>query len=107
MILLVIRPLVTRAFEAIPVAVGESAEAKLLAEQAAAAAPALLGPGGEPISTGMEDEEEKYDELIDIDRVEGRVKASSVKRSERSSTSTRKKPCRLFADVSRTKSHSN
>lgn len=79
-ILLVIRPLVTRAFEAIPVAVGESAEAKLLAEQAAAAAPALLGPGGEPISAGMEDEEEKYDELIDIDRVEGRVKASSVKK---------------------------
>lgn len=80
-ILLVVRPLVTRAFEAIPAAAAAgAAEARLLAEQAAAAAPALMGPGGVPVPSDRDEEEERYEELIDIDRVEGRVKASSVKK---------------------------
>ena len=68
-ILLVVRPLLTRAFEALPAAAAE-AEQRLLAE--AAGVPAIQGPEG--------GEEEEYEELIDIDRVEGRVKSSSVKR---------------------------
>ena len=68
-ILLVVRPLLTRAFEALPAAAAE-AEQRLLAE--AAGVPAIEGPEG--------GEEEDYEELIDIDRVEGRVKSSSVKR---------------------------
>ena len=68
-ILLVVRPLLTRAFEALPAAAAE-AEQRLLAE--AAGVPAIEGPEG--------GEEEVYEELIDIDRVEGRVKSSSVKR---------------------------
>ncbi len=78
-ILLVVRPLVSRAFESIPSAA--AASERLLAEQAAGLAPALAGPGapGVPAPTeGME--EEQFEELIDIDRVEGRVKASSVKK---------------------------
>ena len=68
-ILLVVRPLLTRAFEALPAAAAE-AEQRLLAE--AAGVPAIQAPEG--------GEDEEYEELIDIDRVEGRVKSSSVKR---------------------------
>ncbi len=77
-ILLVVRPLVSRAFESLPSAV-EAAEG-LLAERAPA--PALAGPGGAPLPVLAEGvpEEESFEELIDIDRVEGRVKASSVKK---------------------------
>jgi flagellar M-ring protein FliF len=66
-ILLVVRPLVSRAFDTIsPVAaMGE----RLLAGQAGTA---LTGPDQEEI-------EEEIEELIDIDRVEGRVKSSSAK----------------------------
>jgi flagellar M-ring protein FliF len=70
-ILLVVRPLLSRAFEALPAAAA-AAEQRLLAEQAAAR-PVLTGPERPP-------EEEGYEELIDIDRVEGRVRASSVKK---------------------------
>ena len=48
----------------------------MLSEQAAAAAAALTAPG---VSADAGVEEEQFEELIDIDRVEGRVKASSVK----------------------------
>jgi flagellar M-ring protein FliF len=77
-ILLVVRPLLSRAFEALPSA-QEEAE-RLLADQGRGA-PALTGPGapgGVPVDS--EDDEEQFEELIDIDRVEGRVKASSVKK---------------------------
>jgi len=74
-ILLVVRPLVSRAFEAIPSAA--AAGERMLAEQAAAAAAALTAPG---VSAEARIEEEQFEELIDIDRVEGRVKASSVKK---------------------------
>ena len=71
-ILLVIRPLVARAFEALPAAAA-AAEQKLL-EEAAAVAPAIAGP------EAPHGEQAEYDELIDIDHVEGRVKASTVKK---------------------------
>lgn len=77
-ILLVVRPLISRAFEALPGAAAGLAEARMLAEQAAA--PALTGPGGVPVPVEGAVEEEQFEELIDIDRVEGRVKASSVKK---------------------------
>ena len=76
-ILLVIRPLVSRAFEAMPSAA--SAAERLLADQSGVT-PALTGPGGVPMPAEGAPEEEQFDELIDIDRVEGRVKASSVKK---------------------------
>jgi flagellar M-ring protein FliF len=65
-ILLVVRPLVSRAFDTIsPVAaMGE----RLLADQAAGT---VIAP--------PEEIEEEIEELIDIDRVEGRVKSSSAK----------------------------
>lgn len=71
-ILLVIRPLLARAFEAMPSAMSQ-AEA-LLAEQK----PALAGPGVPKPSEISEEPE--FDEMIDLDRVEGRVRASSVKK---------------------------
>ncbi|MCW9035957.1 MAG: flagellar basal-body MS-ring/collar protein FliF [Rhodospirillales bacterium] len=72
-ILLVVRPLISRAFEAVPSA-AEAAEAALFSEQTLT--PALAGP--EPGPPG--DDDDGMEELIDIDRVEGRVKASSVKK---------------------------
>ncbi|MFP6733399.1 MAG: flagellar basal-body MS-ring/collar protein FliF [Rhodospirillales bacterium] len=72
-ILLVVRPLVMRAFEALPAAAA-AAEQKLLEQQAGATA-ALAPPGGAPAEA-----EDQFEELIDIDRVEGRVRASSVKK---------------------------
>jgi flagellar M-ring protein FliF len=77
-ILLVIRPLVSRAFESIPSAA--AAGERLLAEQAAAAAAALTAPGAPGVPSEAEVEEEQFEELIDIDRVEGRVRASAVKK---------------------------
>jgi len=78
-ILLVFRPLISRAFERMPSA-SEMTES-LLADHGAGT-PALAGPGmpGVPVPTDMEGDEEQFEELIDIDRVEGRVKASSVKK---------------------------
>jgi flagellar M-ring protein FliF len=76
-ILLVVRPLVSRAFEAVPSAA--AAAERLMAEQAGVT-PALTGPGGVPMPAEGAPMEEEFEELIDIDRVEGRVKASSVKK---------------------------
>ncbi|MEX0694761.1 MAG: flagellar basal-body MS-ring/collar protein FliF [Rhodospirillales bacterium] len=75
-ILLVVRPLLSRAFEALPSA--QEAAERLLADQGRA--PALTGPAGGRVPVESEDDEEQFEELIDIDRVEGRVKASSVKK---------------------------
>lgn len=76
-ILLVIRPLISRAFEANTAAAQAESE-RLLADQSPDA-PALAGPGG-VLATSDMDVEEEFEELIDIDRVEGRIKASSVKK---------------------------
>lgn len=72
-ILLVVRPLLTRAFEAIPVAATAPGEGRLLADEGMGAPAAIAGPAEGP-------DDEEFEELIDIDRVEGRVKASSVKK---------------------------
>ncbi|WP_419797507.1 MAG: flagellar basal-body MS-ring/collar protein FliF [Terasakiella sp.] len=72
-ILLVVRPLIKRVFEQ-----QAAAEAAALAE---AEQEALAGPGGVPVpSDTVAEEDDSFEELIDIDRVEGRVKASSVKK---------------------------
>ena len=74
-IILVIRPLLSRVMEtaADSAALGD----QLLADQTGET-PALTGPGGlSPTETTTDDEQ--FEELIDIDRVEGRVKASAVK----------------------------
>lgn len=77
-ILLVVRPLISRAFEALPAAAGALAEGgRMIADQAQLAAGALAAP---PSPGGAMPEEDMFEELIDIDRVEGRVKASSVKK---------------------------
>ncbi len=76
-ILLVIRPLISRAFEAIPGATGISPE-RLLADQTET--DAALASGGLAMVEGGTPEVEDVEELIDIDRVEGRVRASSVKK---------------------------
>ncbi|SDG68386.1 flagellar M-ring protein FliF [Roseospirillum parvum] len=77
-ILLVVRPLVNRAFETMP-ATDEHGQRLLTAE--GAGAPQLAGPGGMPIPSGMVDEDlEIPEDLIDIDKVEGRVKASSLRK---------------------------
>ena len=75
-ILLVVRPLVSRAFETIPTGISVTPDGRLLADTAA---PALGGPAPTPRDISPV-EEEQFEELIDIDRVEGRVKASSVKK---------------------------
>jgi len=77
-ILLVVRPLISRAFETLPSAMSSMAEgAHMIADQAQLAAGALAAP---PSPDGTTPEEDMFEELIDIDRVEGRVKASSVKK---------------------------
>jgi len=80
-ILLVVRPLLSRAFEAMPAVAGAmAAQGRLLAEQGADT-PALVGPGGiAALGEGMMGGGEGFDEMIDLDRVEGRVKASSMKK---------------------------
>ncbi len=69
-ILLVVRPLVQRAFEAMPsITEALTPDGKVL-------------PVGEAQTAlpGIDAPEEQFEELIDIDRIEGRVKASSVRK---------------------------
>jgi flagellar M-ring protein FliF len=73
-IVLVVRPLVSKAFESMP-----SGEDQLMTTEGGLAQ--LTGPGGVPMPVpGAGEEEDDLDELIDIDKVEGRVKASSVRK---------------------------
>jgi flagellar M-ring protein FliF len=74
-ILLVVRPIISKAFEAQAASVA-SAEQQLL-EQASHAATAISGPAGVP-PDGMEE----LEGLIDIDRVEDRVKSASAQKVE-------------------------
>jgi flagellar M-ring protein FliF len=76
-ILLVVRPLLTRAFETLPSA-ADMAQRQLLADDMTAeGTPALEGPAPVPMAPGNMDDGE---ELINLSQVEGRVKASSVKK---------------------------
>ncbi|MBL8642845.1 MAG: flagellar M-ring protein FliF [Rhodospirillaceae bacterium] len=73
-IVLVVRPLVSKAFESMP-----AGEDQLMSADGGMAQ--LTGPGGVPMPMpGAAEEDEDLDELIDIDKVEGRVKASSVRK---------------------------
>jgi len=73
-IVLVVRPLVSKAFESMP-----AGEDQLMSTEGGMAQ--LTGPGGVPMPVpGAGEEEDDLDELIDIDKVEGRVKASSVRK---------------------------
>ncbi len=77
-LLLVLRPLVSRAVESLA-AQAAAADSRLAG---AAGGQTLLGAAMPPApSLGMlPDELESVDELIDIDKVEGRVKASSIRK---------------------------
>jgi len=80
-LLLVLRPLITRAIESMQAgAVGPDGRRLLTAE--GGMVPQLAGPGGAPLpAPALGGEEEVIaDELIDIDKVEGRVKASSIRK---------------------------
>ena len=77
-ILLVVRPLVTRTLEALPGALA-TAEQNLLAAHSATA-PALAGPSDTGV--GALPEEDQVDDLIDVASVEGKVRASALKKIE-------------------------
>jgi flagellar M-ring protein FliF len=72
-LLLVIRPIVQRTLEALPSALSREHERNLLADQSVGA-PALTGPAG----TGTDRSQEE--EMIDVAQVEGRVRASTIKK---------------------------
>jgi flagellar M-ring protein FliF len=75
-LLLVLRPLVSRAVEAMA---AQAAEGRRLVGEAGG--PGLLTAGPPVPGAGMLPEDvESVDELIDIDKVEGRVKASSIRK---------------------------
>ena len=74
-ILLVVRPLISRAMEGIPSA--QETDEQLLTDETAGR-PALAGPGDTGVPAPSEMVDDEADELIDIDRIEGRVKASMV-----------------------------
>jgi len=75
-LLLVLRPLVSRAVEAMA---AQAAEGRRLVGEVGG--PALLAAGPPVPGAGMLPEDvESVDELIDIDKVEGRVKASSIRK---------------------------
>ncbi|GGF39066.1 flagellar M-ring protein [Aliidongia dinghuensis] len=84
-ILLVVRPLVTRALETARETA--LAQQRALAEQTMGGAEALAGPmgmgalpGPGGVGTGLVPAEEMEESMIDISQVEGRVRASSMKK---------------------------
>lgn len=78
-ILLVVRPLITRAFER-PAEVDAEMD-KLLTDQSAMPAQ-LTGPGalGQDLALEAAQADEELEQMIDINRVEGRVRASSLRK---------------------------
>lgn len=81
-LLLVLKPLVSRAVESMSQPAGSDGR-RLLTDQSVAT-PALAGPGmsgmAVPVPGLNLEEMDGVDELIDIDKVEGRVKASSIRK---------------------------
>ena len=75
-ILLVIRPLVARTLDALPSAIEAAKEHAMLADHSEDSM-ALAGPSGTGMSSAAIEEE---DSMIDIDAIEGRVKASTLKK---------------------------
>jgi flagellar M-ring protein FliF len=79
-ILLVVRPLVSRTIEALPSALAAAAEQNLLANQSVDA-PALTGPSDTGVNPqAIEDED--HEDLIDVARIEGKVRKSTLKKIE-------------------------
>ena len=78
-LLLVLRPLISRAIESMQGQVGPDGRRLITGE---GGVPQLAGPGMAPVpAPALGGEEEVIaDELIDIDKVEGRVKASSIRK---------------------------
>ncbi len=81
-LILIVRPLVKRLVETIPTA---ATQAQLLTSQLAAIdeRAAMMGPEGLPMLTGADGAaipEADFDSMIDIGRVEGKVRASSIKK---------------------------
>ena len=83
-VLLVVRPVLTRLFESIPSVLAASGQGRTVAGADAIAQ--LTGPGATAdLAALMEEEEEDgekslLDQMIDINQVEGRVRASSLKK---------------------------
>lgn len=77
-ILLVVRPLIARTLDALPSALDAAKEQALLADQSEDGF-ALEGPSGTGVSGVFRDEEDG-DQLINLDQVDGRVKASTLKK---------------------------
>ncbi|NKB20150.1 MAG: flagellar M-ring protein FliF [Alphaproteobacteria bacterium] len=78
-ILLVVRPLISRTLEALPNALAAATEQNLLADQSADSA-ALSGPAETGVSSLPGEGEE--DDLIDVASVDGKVRASALKKIE-------------------------
>jgi flagellar M-ring protein FliF len=75
-LLLIVRPLVARMFEPEPEVVSVDDGNQLLGP---GDIPQLTGPDGTDLIPGI-DQDEGYDDLIDINRIEGRVRASSIRK---------------------------
>ncbi|UEM20235.1 flagellar M-ring protein FliF [Skermanella mucosa] len=80
-ILLVIRPLMAKAFERGDDSAAEEEAERLLTDQTAGQAQ-LMGPGALAQDLALEDAQagEELEQMIDINRVEGRVRASSLRK---------------------------
>ena len=80
-ILLVVRPLMARAFERTDGSAGDEEAERLLTDQSGAHAQ-LTGPGALAQDLALEDAQagEELEQMIDINRVEGRVRASSLRK---------------------------
>jgi len=79
-ILLVVRPLVARTLEALPSALAGGGEHNLLANQSADM-PALTGPSDTGVA-GQRLGEEEGDDMIDVASIDGKVRASTIKKIE-------------------------
>lgn len=77
-LLLVLKPLVSRAIESM--SPGGVPDGRRLLSDQSAPPPALTGPTAVPVPGLGLPEEAELDELIDLDKVEGRVKASSIRK---------------------------
>lgn len=80
-LLLVVRPLLNRAMEATGSALEQVNSGQTLGQLEGGGMPAqLAGPAGSGLMASGEEETSAIDQLIDIGKVEGRVKATSIKK---------------------------
>lgn len=79
-ILLVVRPLISRTLEALPTALAAASEKNLLADQSSDA-PALSGPRETGVAARAPSGAEE-DDLIDVAQIEGQLSASALRKIE-------------------------